>query len=142
MWDLVPRPGMEPGPPSLGGRSLSHWTTKEVSLYPFSHQLKQLTRHKSHAGFSGRPVGQSPQFTVRRGVCAPFCLIPSDPTDCSPPGSSLHGMLQAKNTGVGCRALLQEIFQTQGSNLCLLHYQGICYHWAASDYTGVQKQDW
>ena len=26
-----------------------------------------------------------------------------------------------KNTGVGCRALLQEIFLTQGSNLCLLH---------------------
>ena len=31
-----------------------------------------------------------------------------------------------KNTGVGCQALLQEIFPTQGSNphlLCLLHWQ-------------------
>ena len=26
-----------------------------------------------------------------------------------------------KNTGVGCHALLQEIFLTQGSKLCLLH---------------------
>ena len=26
-----------------------------------------------------------------------------------------------KNTGVGCRALLQEIFLTQGSKLCLLY---------------------
>ena len=30
MWDLVPRPGIKPGPPALGARSLSHWTTREV----------------------------------------------------------------------------------------------------------------
>ena len=30
-----------------------------------------------------------------------------------------------KNTGVGCHALLQGIFQTQGSNPCLLHL----LHW-------------
>ena len=29
----------------------------------------------------------------------------------------------SKNTGVGCRALLQEIFLTQGSNPCLLHFR-------------------
>ena len=28
-----------------------------------------------------------------------------------------------KNTGVGCHFLLQGIFQTQGSNPCLLHWQ-------------------
>ena len=28
--DLVPRPGMEPGPPALAARSLTHWTTREV----------------------------------------------------------------------------------------------------------------
>ena len=32
MWDLVPWPGIELGPPPLGARSLSYWTTKEVSL--------------------------------------------------------------------------------------------------------------
>ena len=31
MWDPVPQPGMEPGPPALGLLSLSHWTTREVS---------------------------------------------------------------------------------------------------------------
>ena len=36
--------------------------------------------------------------------------------DCSPQGSSVHGILQAKNTGVGCQALLQLIFPTQGLN--------------------------
>ena len=30
MWDLVPQPGMEPGPPALGAQSLSLWTTREV----------------------------------------------------------------------------------------------------------------
>ena len=30
MWDLVPRPEIEPRPPALGAWSLSHWTTREV----------------------------------------------------------------------------------------------------------------
>ena len=46
-----------------------------------------------------------------------------DHMDCSPPGSSVHGILQARITGVGCHALLQGIFLTQGSNPCLLHWQ-------------------
>ena len=29
-WDLVPWPGIEPGPPELGVWSLSHWMTREV----------------------------------------------------------------------------------------------------------------
>ena len=53
-----------------------------------------------------------------------FC----DPMDCSPLGSSVRRIFQAKNTGVGCHFLLQGIFPTQGSNLCLLHWQGILYH--------------
>ena len=46
--------------------------------------------------------------------------------DCSPPGSSVHGHSPGRNTGVGCHALLQGIFPTQGGNsclLCLLHWQ-------------------
>ena len=30
MWDLVPGPGIEPGPPAWGVRSLNHCTTREV----------------------------------------------------------------------------------------------------------------
>ena len=40
--------------------------------------------------------------------------------DCSPPGSSVHEIFQARNTGVGCHFLLQGTFLTQGWNLCLL----------------------
>ena len=36
-------------------------------------------------------------------VCsvAQSCLTPCDPMDCSPPGSSVHGIFPGKNTGVG-----------------------------------------
>ena len=32
LWDLAPRPGIEPGPPALGAQGLSHWTTRELPL--------------------------------------------------------------------------------------------------------------
>ena len=45
------------------------------------------------------------------------CLTLCDPRDCSPPGSSFHGIyFPDKNTGVGFHSLLQGIFHTQGSN--------------------------
>ena len=55
-----------------------------------------------------------------------LCRTLCDPMDFSLPGSSVHGDSPGKNTGVGCHALLQRIFLTQGSNLhllCLLHWQ-------------------
>ena len=54
------------------------------------------------------------------------CLTLCDPMDYSPPGSSVNS--PGENTGVGCHALLQGIFPTQGSNPGLwdcrqIHYQ-------------------
>ena len=46
---------------------------------------------------------------------------------CRLPGSSVHGIFQARNTGVTCHFLLQGIFPTQGLNLCLLKL----LHWQA-----------
>ena len=39
--------------------------------------------------------------TLKKGLCvsvliAQLCLILADPMDCSPPGSSVHGILQAR----------------------------------------------
>ena len=55
-----------------------------------------------------------------------------NPMDCSPPGSSVHGILLGKNTGVGCHILLQGNFLTQRSNLHLLQVscigRQIIYH--------------
>ena len=57
-----------------------------------------------------------------------FCPTLSDPKDCSlgvrllcPWDSS------GKNTGVGCHFFLQEIFQSKGSNPCLLYCRQILY---------------
>ena len=47
--------------------------------------------------------------------------------DCSPTVSSVHEDSPGKNTGVGCHALLQGIFPTQGSNLGLPHCRQIVY---------------
>ena len=66
------------------------------------------------------------------------CLTACDSLDCSPQGSSVHGILQAKYTWVSCQFLLHRILLTQGSNLdllCLLHWQVILYHCATLIYT-------
>ena len=55
--------------------------------------------------------------------CSTLCY----PMDCSPPGSFVHGDSPGKNTGVGCHALLQGIFPTQGSNPGLPHCRWILY---------------
>ena len=55
------------------------------------------------------------------------CLTLFHPTDCSPPGSPVHGDSPGKNTGVGGHALLQGIFPTQGSNPGLPHCGKILY---------------
>ena len=43
------------------------------------------------------------------------------------PGSSVHGDSPGKNTEVGCHAILQGNFPTQGSNSGLLHCKRILY---------------
>ena len=53
------------------------------------------------------------------------CLILCDPMDCSPTGSSVHGILQARiREGY---SLLRGIFPTQGSNLGFLRWSQILY---------------
>ena len=47
--------------------------------------------------------------------------------DCSPPGSLVYGESPGKNTGLGCRALLQGMFPTQESNWDLQHCRQILY---------------
>ena len=97
----------------------------------------------------------APKVREERREVTQSCPTLCDPVDCSPPVSSVHGILQARilewvamdhrilqntNTGVGCHFLLQGIVLTQGSNLGLLHcrqsldyllsHQGLQY-WSA-----------
>ena len=58
---------------------------------------------------------------------AQSCPTLCDPMDCSPPGPSVPGDSPGKNPGVGCHALFQGIFPTQGSNPDLPHCRQILY---------------
>ena len=69
----------------------------------------------------------------QRGSCCCCLVLQScptlcDPMDYSPLDSSVYGDSPGKNTGVGCHALLQGIFQTQESNLGLPHCRQILYY--------------
>ena len=48
--------------------------------------------------------------------CSTLC----DTMDCSPPGPLCQRDSPGKNPGVGCHALLQGIYLTQGLNPCLM----------------------
>ena len=62
-------------------------------------------------------------------LVAQWCPTLCDSMHCSPPGFSVHGILQARilSPGVSCRSLFQGLFLTQGLNLGLLHGRQFLY---------------
>ena len=62
-------------------------------------------------------------------MCLVIQLCPTlcKPMNCSPSGSSVRGDSPGRNTEVGCQALLQGIFPTQGSNPGFLSCRRILY---------------
>ena len=62
-------------------------------------------------------------------VClvAQSCTTLCGSVDCSLPDFSVHGDSPGNNTGVGCHALLQGIFSTQGLNPGILYCRRILY---------------
>ena len=122
----------------LGYSRRSHSVHSFYSAERFSsemtHQVPKVNTHLSDSGFLTLKPGSlwtvTMSFTLKcymHPKSLQLCLTICDPMDCSPPGSSVHGILQArilewvlcpwdspgKNTGVGCRFLLQGIFPTQ-----------------------------
>ena len=74
----------------------------------FSSRWPSWSRDQTHISCWGE--------VVLLCLVAQSCPTLCNPTDCSPPGSSVHGDSLGKNTGVGCHVLLQGIFLTPGSN--------------------------
>ena len=68
-------------------------------------------------------------------VClvARLCLTLCDPMDCSPPGSSIHGISQGRLLGRVAVSFSRRIFLNQESNSCLLLERQILYHWATRE---------
>ena len=112
--------------------SLTSWITPEAlltqlgfcSVSSLLHRVitkLSAMRHRKPKIHSSRPQ----PFRNCQSLCAKSLQLspaPCDPVDCSPPGSSVRGDSPGKNTGVGCHALLQGIFLTQGSDPHLLHW--------------------
>ena len=70
---------------------------------------------------------------------AQSCPTLCDPIDCSLPGSSIHGIFQAKSTGVGCHCLL--LLQVKSKHVGTssgLRYHSVLQHWKCRtwDFTG------
>ena len=96
---------------------------------PFSSLWRTSLSTRLYLGFSHyswplNNTGLNCAWVHLHEVCV--CLVTQScptlriPIGYSPPGSLVHGNSPGKNTGVGCHALLQGIFPTQGSNPCLL----------------------
>ena len=83
----------------------------------FWHLLQQRYKHT----FS--PPSPSPLWAVLYLVTQSCPWTPG----CSMPGFSIHGDSPDKNIGVGCHALLQGIFPTQGLNSGLPYCRMILY---------------
>ena len=109
-----------------------------VFLHCSQVHSNSLKRYSKAVGMMGHQIIIDPHFHESGSEVAQSCPTLWDPVDCSLPGSSIHGILQAKilervaisfsNTGVGCHFLLQGIFLTQGSNPGVLHCRQILYH--------------
>ena len=73
------------------------------------------------------------------------CLTLCDPMDCSPPGSSVHGISQARILEWVSMPLSRGIFPTQGSKpclFCLLHWQAGSLPLVKPSTGDWSKQNW
>ena len=114
----------------IAGRSFTVWATRE-SLKLVKNKDNPLPtlkkKKKVSANYRKRHswwLQYSPVLFLVAHSCPTLC----NSMDCSLPGSSVHGDSPGKNAGVGCHALLQGIFPTQGSNPDLPHCRWILYH--------------
>ena len=107
--------------------ALGNWSPK-ASLNTSSLIIHHLIK---------RGQWELPWFETRRNgvglVLSRFsCIWLCHPMDCSPQGSSVHSILQARILEWAAMPLLQGVFLTQGWNqhlLHLLHCRWILYHW-------------
>ena len=104
----------------------NRWMEKQDVVYIYSRILFSHRKEWNFAicnnryGLGGDYVKWNKSEEVRSEV-AQSCPTLCDPMDCSLPGSSLHGILQARVLEWVAIFLLQGIFPTQGSNLGLPH---------------------
>ena len=116
-------------------RMRTYWTARGALLSTLCADLngkkRQKKMHMAHIRLTHFSVQQRiarhGKETVCVCVCAHMCSVTQscppdcDPTDCSPPGYSVHGIFQARILEQVAISFASRFFLTQGSNTCLLH---------------------
>ena len=118
----LPNPEIEPGSPALQADSLPTEPPGKPSGINDSILFFFLIVFLQAEYSWDFEVGESLQVVCAYMLSLTLCNL----IGYSPPGSSVHGTFQARNTGVGFHFLLQGIFPTQRQNphlLGLLHWQ-------------------
>ena len=110
-------------------------------LFPCLFQFLEAIQFRvTHVGISAQSFtscvivgGCIPQklnrfaYTMECVLVTQSCLILSDPIDCNLPGSSVHGILQARILEWVTISFSKGHSPTQGLNLGLLHFRQILY---------------
>ena len=91
------------------------------SISPGVSSLQQVVRVQMR--LKGDKDRLCVSVSVRVCVCNRSCLTLCNPMDCSPPGSSVHGILQARMLEWAAISFSRGLFPTQTSNLRLLPWQ-------------------
>ena len=97
---------------------------RQVSRGPVA-SIRQMSRQVSR-GSDGEYQADEQAGVARlnwrvSGRVTQSCLTLCDPVACSPPGSSVHGILQARILEWVAISFSRGVFPTQGSNPGLLH---------------------
>ena len=109
---------------------LSPWAAQGERLAcwsPLPHQPQVQEALPNICRMEGSQCSALHDGTINGYFVAQSCPTLCDPINHSTPGSCVRGDPPGKNTGVGCHALLQGIFPTQGSNSGFPHCRWILY---------------
>ena len=119
-------PGQNTG---VGSLSLLQGISPTQRVNPGLPHCRQILYQLSHRGGPRANYNLTRKATLIMATFAQSYLTLCSPMDYNlPPGSSVHGILQARTPEWGCHSFLQEIFPTQELNLGLLHCRQILYH--------------
>ena len=125
---------MDCSPPGSSVHGISQTRILEWVAMPSSRSSRARDRtcipHASCAGrwvpYHRRHLG-SPKIPCAVHIVTQSCLTLFDPTDCSPPGSSVHGILQGRILEWVAMPSSRGVFPTQGSKSGPLHCRQILY---------------
>ena len=112
---------------SIFSRSEITCKSREDSMFYIKFYQELFIISKGHITSTNKTLVMIFTLLTDGGLVTKSCPTLCDHMDCSPPGSSVHGIFSGNNTGVDCHFLLRGIFPAQESNPGLLHYRQILY---------------